>query len=132
LLALDLQGFVRRPQDPSGGFDRDVELSGLLGRTDVIKAAEPELEALTAGSRDAMRSAIVLVTHGDRGASVFHDGSKVTVTAEPVSAPNTIGAGDTFLSAFIAALLQGCSLQEAGDRAARFTEQVLRERINGK
>jgi sugar/nucleoside kinase (ribokinase family) len=47
----------------------------------------------------------------------------------PVPAPNTIGAGDTFLSAFIVSVLEGASTREAGERAARFTEDVLRDRI---
>ena len=129
LLALDLQGFVRRPGDPAGGFDRNVDLAALLSRADVIKAAEPELAALTTESREAARSAIVLVTHGDQGASIQHDGRTDRIEARPVPAPNTIGAGDTFLSAFIVAILDGSDTVAAGERAARFTEDVLRERL---
>jgi hypothetical protein len=131
LLALDLQGFVRRPGDPAGGFDRGVDLAGLLSRVDVIKAAEPELAALTPESREAARSAIVLVTHGAHGATIYHDGRQNRIEARPVPAPNTIGAGDTFLSAFIVALLDGGDYVTAGERAARFTEGVLQERLGG-
>lgn len=131
LLALDLQGFVRRPGDPAGGFDQAVDLTALLSRVDVIKAAEPELAALTPESREAARSAIVLVTHGAEGATIYHDGREDRIEARPVPAPNTIGAGDTFLSAFIVALLDGSDNVSAGQRAARFTEEVLRERLTG-
>jgi hypothetical protein len=130
LLALDLQGFVRRPGDPSGGFDRDVDLAGLLARADIIKAAEAELEALTPDSRQAARSAIVLITHGDQGATIQQGDRVETVEAIPVPAPNTIGAGDTFLSGFLVALLAGASPKAAGERAARFTEEILRERVH--
>lgn len=129
LLALDLQGFVRRPGDPSGGFDREVDLEGLLARADVIKAAEAELEALTPQSRSAARSAIVLITHGEQGATIQQGDRLEKVEAVPVPAPNTIGAGDTFLSGFLVALLHGHAPVEAGERAARFTEEILRERI---
>lgn len=131
LLALDLQGFVRRPGDPAGGFDRNVNLAALLARVDVIKAAEPELSALTPESREAARSAIVLVTHGDQGATIQHRDRADRIEARPVPAPNTIGAGDTFLSAFIVALLDGSDTVAAGKRAARFTEEVLQERLSG-
>lgn len=129
LLALDLQGFVRRPSDASGGFDHDVNLTSLLVRTNVVKAAEPELAALSQESREAARAAIVLITHGDRGAVIQYGDRAEVVEARPVAAPNTIGAGDTFLSAFIVAILGGSEPRAAGERAARFTEEVLRERI---
>lgn len=129
LLALDLQGFVRRPGDPEGGFDHDVDLAGLLGRADVIKAAEPELAALTPESRRAARSAIVLITHGDQGATIQQGDRVEKVKAIPVAAPNTIGAGDTFLSAFLVGLLQGHPPRAAGEDAARFVEGILRERL---
>lgn len=129
LLALDLQGFVRRPLDPGGGLDRDVDLAGLLCRTHIVKASEPELRALTGRSRDAMANAAVLVTRGRDGATIQCGGSSETIVAMPVAAPNTIGAGDTFLSAFIVSVLEGASTREAGERAARFTEDVLRDRL---
>lgn len=130
LLALDLQGFVRRPGDPAGGFDTGVDLEGLLSRVDVVKAAEAELAALTPESRNAARAATVLVTRGDKGASIQRGDHNIWVEARPVRAPNTIGAGDTFLSAFIVALLEGKNPGDAGERAARFTEDVLRERVH--
>jgi sugar/nucleoside kinase (ribokinase family) len=130
LLALDLQGFVRLPGDRAGGLDRDVDLAALLARVDVIKAADPELAALTPESRAAARSAIVLITHGDQGATIQQGERADRIEARPVPAPNTIGAGDTFLSAFIVALLDGNDTVTAGERAARFTEGVLRERLS--
>lgn len=129
LLVLDLQGFVREPGVSSGEVTTKFELAALLSRADIVKASKSELERLTDSSRAAVHDAILLTTLGERGALVQCDGHQCFVPARTIKTPYTIGAGDSYLAGFTAAVLEGCSAFEAAERAARFTEDVLRQRI---
>lgn len=128
LLVVDLQGFVRLPGISTATVDCTFDLAHLLVRADVVKAGSDEIERLTQQSREALRRTVVLETLGSRGAVIHSGESRIDVPALPVPDALTIGAGDTYLAAFVDALLDRASLEEAGRFAARFTEAVLRER----
>lgn len=129
LLVVDLQGFVREPKVSSGDVTRTFMLGGLLRRADVVKASVEELERLSAQSRAALEQTCLVVTLGVEGALVRWHGTEVHVASRPVRTAITIGAGDTFLAAFVSAVLDGNNPVEAAGRAARFTEMVLAERV---
>lgn len=128
LVAVDLQGFVREPGIPSGSSPRTYDLRELLERADVVKAAPDELARLTEASRSALSRTMLLTTEGASGVRLQYAGRSSFISAYPVEAAHTIGAGDTFLGAFVPALLDGCSPEDAAERAARFTEDTLRTR----
>ncbi len=85
---------------------------------------------LLAGERDAELAAQKLTAHGaavisrsgDQGADLFRDGTRIHAPAFPVTVADTVGAGDAFDGAFIAAKLSGLSdadaMQEANAAAA--------------
>lgn len=129
LLVMDLQGFVREPGVSSGEVTTKFDLAELLTRADVVKASESEVERLTDASREALANAILLTTMGERGALVRCDGRECFVPAQLVHTPYTIGAGDCFMAGFTAALLDGCPPVQAAEKAARFTEDILRQRV---
>lgn len=129
ILVVDLQGFVRRPMRPTDELF-EVDLTELLRRADVVKAADAELSQLSHTSLDAVRSTMLVRTHGARGATIVDRGKTVEVAGHPVQAAHTVGAGDTFLAGFVAGLLRGDGCAVAGERAARFTEGVLLERAS--
>jgi sugar/nucleoside kinase (ribokinase family) len=104
------------------------DLTGLLRRAHVVKASESELQRLTDSSRAALRGTILLTTMGERGALVRCDSREDFVPARSIKTPYTIGAGDSFLASFTAALLDGCDPMQGAEKAARFTEDVLRQR----
>ena len=100
-----------------------------LGRCDIVKATEEELELVAgaAGRKGAeallqQRAKIVLVTKGARGCDYYtaHDGG--SVPAENTRAVDTTGAGDAFLGAFLAAMLRRKGL-------AAITAQGLRAAV---
>jgi sugar/nucleoside kinase (ribokinase family) len=128
LLVMDLQGFVRQPGVSSGDVTATFDLTELLARADIVKASESELQRLTESSRDALEGTILLTTLGERGALVRCNSHEGFVPAQLVKTPYTIGAGDCFLAGFTAAMLEGCQPLRAADKAARFTEGILRER----
>ena len=129
LLILDLQGFVREPGKTQSDVARHFDLTALLRRASLVKASENELARLTSESRDALTRTTLLLTRGASGALVRHPEGEHFVAARPVEVSNTIGAGDTFLAAFTNAMVRGAPFEDAGRQAARFTEQVLRERL---
>lgn len=85
---------------------------------------------LLAGERDAELAAQKLTAHGaavisrsgDQGADLFRNGTRIHAPAFPVTVADTVGAGDAFDGAFIAAKLSGLSdadaMQEANAAAA--------------
>jgi sugar/nucleoside kinase (ribokinase family) len=130
LLVIDLQGFVRVPGKPTAHPGKRFDLRELLRRADLVKASTVELALLTDESRDVLKQTTLVETRGRWGA-IVHAGEKTaTVDAQYVPVHDTIGAGDTFLAALVDAFTRGKSPVEAATAAARFTEAVLRERLD--
>jgi ribokinase len=88
---------------PAVGDLRDYE-----GLIDVLVPNEAEAAAL--GSVDGMS---LVLTLGDRGALVRHDGREERFAPHDVECVDTVGAGDAFCGALCAALDAGASLFEA-------------------
>lgn len=101
--------------DPAGWPPATREATyALLGRVDVFLPNEEELRHLTgAGSlaaaidEVAARSGEVVVKRGADGAVWASGGERVSVPAFPVTAVNTIGAGDIFDIGYLWARRQG-------------------------
>lgn len=128
LLVIDLQGFVREPNTPTGKSHHQFDLSRLLERADVIKASPSELARLDSQSRRLLAGGMLLETLGEEGLILSDHGLRYRIPSRPVKAPDTIGAGDNLLAAFVHFLLLGQSPRESAEQAARFTEKVLRDR----
>lgn len=128
LLAIDLQGFVRIPGQPTNRLASPAGLSGLLARADLIKGSTSEFGVLTERDWAAAQEAKVAITHGSAGVEVRFGAERVSIEPEPVRVADTIGAGDNFLAAFTVYLLRGLETLEAARSAMRFTERMLRKR----
>ena len=83
------------------------ELCPLAGETDPEKAAKKLLEIVPS----------VVARRGDRGATVYTRNGIYSSPAFSVPIRDRVGAGDVYDGAFLAALLDGCTLQEANQRA---------------
>lgn len=127
LLVIDLQGFVREPSRPSGTVSHVFELTDLLEKADIVKASREELARLTGSSRASLDNRILLETHGRHGTVVHVRGKACHVPARPVDVADTIGAGDSYLAAFVVSLIDGATPEDAAAFAARFTEDWLRQ-----
>lgn len=103
---------------------------------DVVKASAEDLDALGYGTAEEAartllgdRAGLFVVTHGAAGASVHLRAGSAACEAPAVRVVDTVGAGDAFLAALLAALaragrlsaegLAGLTVEEAV-RAARF------------
>lgn len=127
LLVVDLQGFVRVPGRPSTELET-IDLTALLARASVVKASEAEIAHLDKPSLRALAGVTLVTTYGRKGVVLRTAGQRYSVAADPVETPHTIGAGDSFLASFVTYLLQSDPPLRAAERAARFTEEMLRER----
>jgi hypothetical protein len=129
LLVVDLQGFVREPLRPSGAAGPEVELAGLLRRASVVKGGEEELRRLTRSSLAAVHDTTLIITRGARGAIIRRGDREDVIPAQRVPVDHAVGAGDTFLAAFVWSLVRDGDPVQAGHEAARYAERILRERI---
>lgn len=114
--------------DPSFQFAQSKDAAEVLRGMDWITPNEREAELLTGCSTPeesaaALRSmgvANVAITLGSRGCLIKTANSQVEVTAHRLTTfAQTTGAGDAFCGGFLAALLAGCDLVEAANRANR-------------
>lgn len=92
---------------------RDVE--SLADRAHLVKLSEQDIALLHPGAdpddiaRSLLtgdRTELVILTRGERGATAYVDGLAVDVPAHPVTVVDTVGAGDAFMAAVLAVLLE--------------------------
>lgn len=88
-------------------------VEAFVALSDVVKASDEDLRWLypdrsVDASAEAWRQlgpALVVVTRGSEGALAAHAGGLVKVSARPVSVADTVGAGDSFMAALLAGVL---------------------------
>ena len=83
-----------------------------IAQADIVKASLEDLAWLFPAEEpaeiarrwQALGAVLVLVTKGPDGAVCYGSGNPVTAIAQPVVVADTVGAGDTFIGGFLAAL----------------------------
>lgn len=65
------------------------------------------------------------ITLGEKGAMVFDGDSTIGITAHPVTAVDSNGAGDLFAGAFMYGLTHGMSFEESGNLASKASSQIV-------
>lgn len=114
---------VRLRVEPQVQRWRDA-LAWMLPRTHVLKISDEDLDLLFPGAEPAqlaaawLRSgvALVVLTRGARGAEAWAGPRHVVVASAPVTVVDTVGAGDTFQAALLAALAEQALLSVDGLR----------------
>jgi sugar/nucleoside kinase (ribokinase family) len=96
-------------------FCNEHEAKGWAGSDDLD-------EAVAAIKKVAKMFAITL---GAEGALLFDGEKEIRIKGNPVKAVDTNGAGDMFAGAFMHAIAQGRSFQEAGDFASLASSRVV-------
>ncbi len=129
---LDLMRRCREAKIPVS-FDINVRVEALRNETfaanlmrakslaDVILGSSVDEIPLLAEERDpeiaaeklAQTGAIVISRSGERGADLYDGSVRIHAPAFPVKVVDTVGAGDTFDGAYIAAVLSGCGAKDA-------------------
>ena len=80
---------------------------------DEIPLLAEQHDAETAAQSLSMDGTVVIARNGDQGAVFYQSGTRVHFPAFHVSVSDTVGAGDTFDGAYIAALMSGCAQADA-------------------
>ena len=80
---------------------------------DEIPLLAAQHDAETAAQTLSSDGTVVIARSGDQGAVFYHRGQRVHFPAYPVTVRDTVGAGDTFDGAYIAACMSGCSYEDA-------------------
>jgi fructokinase len=113
---------VRAPlvADPVQAW-RDIE--SLAGRAHLVKLSDQDVDVLHPGAEpediarsllQGDRTEIVLLTLGGDGAVAFVDDLVVRVPALPVEVVDTVGAGDSFMAACLAVMLEDSAFDNFG------------------
>lgn len=125
-VSFDINVRVEALQNPA--FFRNVQLA--MERADYILGSAIDEIPMLANERDAELSArklgengaVVIARSGAQGADLYRGDRRLHSPAFPVTVADTVGAGDTFDGAFIAAILSGKrdadALREANAAAA--------------
>jgi sugar/nucleoside kinase (ribokinase family) len=94
---------------------------------DLLLGTDEEMAKLSSDSEDLKRLArMIVITRGGQGAQIIEATTETLISAEPVdSVVDTTGAGDWFCAGLIYGLIEGWSLQCAGQLAARCGAQAV-------
>jgi len=106
-------------------------LENLMNKSTVLKVNEHELEylkvhlSLKTGDiegqlreiSDITQTSTICVTLGDKGACIFHEGEIFSHPGFSIKVADTVGAGDSFLAAFVYGYLQKWPMQQTLIRA---------------
>lgn len=106
-------------------FNQEI-ITDLLMRTDMLKLNNAELKFVTGWFspydseedrirmlQDRFKISTVIVSRGDQGCTVMHQGSIYKHEGFQVDVVDTIGSGDAFLAGFLSSRLQGNSFNVA-------------------
>lgn len=125
LISIDINIRLRASIDPKKYIDG---VKSLLEHADIVKASDEDLDALnldpdprTAAKRahGLMKSGLLLLTEGRGGAILVGAADDIEKKAYPIAkVEDTVGAGDTFHSAFLASLYRSGCLDGSLDECA--------------
>lgn len=126
-VSIDVQGFLREVRQQHVYATDWKEKLEVLRYTDILKLNEYEMEAIT-GLRDPHEVARqiaqwgvreVVITLGDYGSVIYHDGQFDEVPAfKPRQTVDATGCGDTYSTGYLYCRTQGMSCKESGRFAA--------------
>ncbi len=121
-------------------IDTDAYLAGvrsLLGMADIVKASDEDLEAFgldkdprkaAAIAYEDMGSGMLVLTEGRGGALLINEHGTIEKSSYPIAhVEDTVGAGDTFHSAFLAALLRTGKLDKS---ISEISQDVLGDAVD--
>jgi sugar/nucleoside kinase (ribokinase family) len=120
-LSLDGQGLVRAPELGPLRLDADFDPE-LLRHVWVLKLADEEAGVI--GDVTTLPVREILVTHGGRGSTLYLGGHREEIPAHNLAGDPT-GAGDAFMTAYVAARDTGFGPAGAARRATAVVASLL-------
>lgn len=124
IIALDIQGFARTTKK------RKVNFQKTLTNITVLKVSESELRVMKVTDVRDQKKRVLLVTRGVRGFEIYAQGQRYIFRSRKIKAPNTIGAGDALLTAFLVSFLRTNNLKTAGSFALDYVTKFIENKSN--
>lgn len=90
----------------------------------LFRYAETDIRRICLRLREEFGLEKVILTCGEQGSSVFHDGGESHLATPRITVADTVGAGDSFTAGFCCALLSGKSVAEAHAFAVELSAYV--------
>lgn len=120
---VDLQGYVR---DGSDFGKKKCFDSKELETFDVVKVTKRELTYISKSRTKKIK--LLLVTNGAKGFEVITRDKKYRFNVDEVKSINTVGAGDTFFTAFCIKYYQTRDIIQSAEFAKEITTNFLKEK----
>ncbi|MBU4332713.1 bifunctional hydroxymethylpyrimidine kinase/phosphomethylpyrimidine kinase [Patescibacteria group bacterium] len=126
LIALDIQGYAR---DIKVQKKTKLQIApDTYQLISILKVTKEELKFLDKEFTDNQKKRILIITKGEQGAEIFSGGKRYVFPARKTKVKDTIGAGDVFLTAFVAEFIKIKDAQKAGKFAIGYVEQFLADK----
>ena len=123
---ISLQGFLRFvDEDDSMVLKLSSDLNHILEISDAIFMDEGEFDILKC---EKIEGSNLIITNGSKGSRIIDvDGESIKINAQKCdNIVDATGCGDTYMAAYISALLNNKSLKESGDFASSVASEKLK------
>ncbi len=123
---LDVQGYVRNGSHFGGKqlFSINPNIESML---ECIKANEVEIKYLSPDFLRKQKMKMLVITRGNKGVELFSGGKQYVFPATYVTGlTDSVGAGDTWFSAFVAYQAQGFNFYKAANMANIMVTKFLK------
>lgn len=125
IVALDVQGFVRKLKTNN----KKLVISGqIANKVSILKGTKEEVSYVDDKFLDDQKKRILIITKGEIGFDIFFNEKEHRFFANPISVKNTIGAGDSFFTAFAVEFLRTKDILKSGEFAKIFVENFLKSK----
>ena len=129
---LDIQGYVRNGLE-FGGMKKFVINSELEAGLVCVKAEKNEAKILQPEFLERQKMKQLVITNGREGLDLFIKGKKYSISAQQISnLPDTVGAGDTWFSAYAAYQTLNFNCLTSAYKATNFVGQFLKNKKKEK
>ena len=123
---ISLQGFLRfMDEDNSMVLKLSDDLNHILDISDAIFMDEHEFDILKS---EKIEGSNLIITNGSKGSRIIDvDGESIKINAQKCdNIVDATGCGDTYMAAYISALLNNKSLKDSGDFASSVASEKLK------
>lgn len=130
-LFLDLQGYVRSAGKSYGKKHLWEEILQIKKDIYCIKGTNNEIQYLPKDFVDQQKQKMLVITDGSNGSTVYFGGKSQHVNAENLTGlPDTIGAGDTYLTHFAISFMIDRDPLKAAEVATNKTAEYLKTKLH--
>lgn len=126
-VALDIQGYARKLKNTNKKLMIPKEI---VTSITMLKGTETEVACLEDEFLNDQKRRTLIITKGETGFDIFFHEKKYEFAANRIFVKNTIGAGDSFFTAFAVEFLRTNNILKSGEFGKVFVEKFLKAKLN--